>query len=152
MTGGTAKEQTASMEDYLEAVAMLSSEGKAVRVKHISQELGVKMPSVTAALRKLSEDGLVEHEKYGQVKLTAAGDKAAKDVFHRHEVLRRFLTDVLGVDVETARKDACRMEHSISPIALERLSMFQEYLEACSKDGAAWLENCQRYLRGDGIS
>jgi DtxR family Mn-dependent transcriptional regulator len=138
--------QTASMEDYLEAVAMLRSEGKAVRVKQISQALGVKMPSVTAALKKLSEDGLVEHERYGYVKLTHKGDKAAIEIFHRHEVLRHFLTDVLSIDPDIAREDACRMEHSISPATLERLAKFVEFAEACPEDSPPWLTNYRRYV------
>ena len=140
-------EQTASMEDYLEAVAMLRSRGKAVRVKEISQALGVKMPSVTAALRKLSEEGLVEHERYGRVKLTPAGDRTARNVFHRHEVLRRFLTDVLDMDPTTAREDACRMEHSVSPATLERFSKFLSFVEACPEDMPPWLGNYQHYVQ-----
>ena len=138
--------QTASMEDYLEAVVMLRARGGAVRVKHISQELGVKAPSVTAALRKLSEDGLVEHERYGQVKLTPAGDKAARNVLRRHEVLRRFLTDILGLAPEVARDDACRMEHSVSPVTLERFSRLVEFAEACPRERPPWVDNYRRYL------
>ncbi len=140
-------EQTASMEDYLEAVAMLRSRGKAVRVKEISDALGVKMPSVTAALRKLSEEGLVEHERYGRVKLTVAGNRAARNVFHRHEVLRRFLTDVLDINPATARKDACRMEHSVSPATLERFSKFLAFVDACPEDMPPWLGNYQYYVQ-----
>ena len=140
------REQTASMEDYLEAVAILRERGKAVRVKQISQALGVKMPSVTAALRKLSDEGLVEHEKYGYVELTAEGDKAAQDVFHRHEVLRHFLTDVLSIESELAQKDACRMEHSISSLSLERLAKFIEFVEACPQGEPLWLKNYGYYL------
>ena len=128
------KQQTASMEDYLEAVAVLRSRGKAVRVKEIGQALGVKMPSVTAALRRLSEEGLVDHERYGRVKLTPTGDRTARNVFHRHEVLRRFLTDVLDMDPTTAREDACRMEHSVSPATLERFSKFLAFVEAWPVD------------------
>jgi DtxR family Mn-dependent transcriptional regulator len=140
------KEQTASMEDYLEAVAVLREVGKAVRVKQISQALGVKMPSVTAALRKLADEGLVEHERYGHVELTAKGDKAAQDVFHRHEVLRHFLMDVLSIDSELAQKDACRMEHSISPVSLQRLAKFLEFVEACPQSEPSWLKNYSYYL------
>ena len=140
-------EQTSSMEDYLEAVAMLRSRGKAVRVKEISQALGVKMPSVTAALRKLSEEGLVEHERYGRVKLTSTGDRTARNVFHRHEVLRRFLADVLDIDPTTAREDACRMEHSVSPATLERFSKFLAFVEACPEDVPPWLGNYQHYVQ-----
>ena len=53
------REQTASMEDYLEAVAMLRGKGKVVKVSQISRKLKVKMPSVTSALKKLSEQRVV---------------------------------------------------------------------------------------------
>ena len=69
--------KTASMEDYLEAIAVLRGKGKVVRVKQISRALGVKMPSVTSAMRKLSEEGLVKHERYGYMELTAEGNRAA---------------------------------------------------------------------------
>lgn len=140
------REQSASMEDYLEAVAMLHSEGKVVRVKQIGQALGVKMPSVTAALRKLSEEGLVKHERYGYVELTTKGGKAAKEIFHRHEVLRRFLTEVLNIDSQIAQEDACRMEHAISSVTLGRLAKFMEFVEACPKGEPTWLTNYSYYL------
>ena len=140
------REQSASMEDYLEAVAILRNEGRVVRVKQIGQALGVKMPSVTAALRRLSDDGLVKHERYGYVELTAKGGKAAKEIFHRHEVLRRFLTEVLSIDPQVAQEDACRMEHAISPITLGRLAKFVEFIEACPKGEPTWLANYGYYL------
>lgn len=139
--------QSASMEDYLEAVVVLRDEGKAVRVKQIGEVLGVKMPSVTAALRKLSEEGLVEHEPYGYVELTAEGDKAAKDIFHRHEVLRHFLSEVLSIDPQTSQEDACKMEHAISSATLERLAKFVEFIEACPKGEPPWLANYIYYLK-----
>jgi len=115
-------------------------------VKQISTALGVKMPSVTAALRKLSDEGLVDHEPYGYVGLTAKGDRAAREVFHRHEVLRRFLTGVLGIDREIAEEDACRMEHFISTVSLERLAKFMEFVEACPQGEPSWLRNYGHYL------
>ena len=83
MVAEVIKETTASMEDYLEAIAMLNEEGKVARVTQISQTLGVKKPSVTSALKKLSDDGLVKHERYGYVALTPEGARIAMDVFRR---------------------------------------------------------------------
>ena len=143
--------QTASMEDYLEAVAVLRRGEERVRVKQISTALGVKMPSVTSALKKLAEQGLVVHEPYGYVGLTPKGDKAARDVFRRHEVLRRFLMDVLNIDPEIAQEDACRMEHFISSVSLERLAKFMEFVEACPQDEPSWLKNYGYYLEHGGL-
>jgi len=138
--------RTASMEDYLEAVAVLGRQGKRVRVKQISAALGVTMPSVSAALRRLAEDGLVVHEPYGRVILTPEGRKAASDVFRRHEVLRHFLTTVLNIDREIAEEDACRMEHFISPASLERLAKFMEFVERCPEGEPCWLKNYGQFL------
>ncbi|MBN1566570.1 MAG: metal-dependent transcriptional regulator [Acidobacteria bacterium] len=140
-------EQSASMEDYLEAVEILHSKGIAPRVKEISALLGVKMPSVTAAMKRLSEEKMVVYERYGWIKLTSAGKKAAKDIFRRHEVLRQFLVEVLDMDPKTAAEDACRMEHAISSNALERFARFLSYVEYCSNEKMPWLSNYRRYLK-----
>jgi DtxR family transcriptional regulator, Mn-dependent transcriptional regulator len=123
--------RTPCMEDYLEAIAMLRGEGKVVRVNQISRRLKVSMPSVTSALKKLSEQGLVDHERYGYVELTAGGHRAAKDIIRRHKALSLFLSEALGIDPKTADEDACKIEHVISPLSLERVIKFIEFIEAC---------------------
>jgi len=119
------------MEDYLEAIAMLRGKGRVVRVSQLSRRLKVKMPSVTSALRKLSEQGLVEHERYGYIKLTSEGDKVAGEVLRRHKALSRFFAQALDIDQETAEEDACKIEHVISPLSLKRMTKFIEFIEAC---------------------
>ncbi len=140
------REQTASMEDYLEAVAMLRGKGNVVRVSQISRKLKVKMPSVTSALKKLSEQELVEHEKYGHIKLTPEGDKVAGEVLRRHKALTRFFVQALGIDRETAEGDACKIEHVISPLSLERVIKFVEFIEACPLGEANFPKRYQYYL------
>jgi DtxR family Mn-dependent transcriptional regulator len=142
----TQREQTASMEDYLEAVAMLQGKDKVVRVSQISRKLKVKMPSVTSALKKLSEQKLVEHERYGHIKLTPEGDKVARDVVRRHEALTRFFIQALSIDRQTAEEDACKIEHVISPISLERVIKFIEFVEACPLGEANFPKRYQYYL------
>lgn len=140
------REQTASMEDYLEAVAMLRGKGKIVKVSQISRKLKVKMPSVTYALKKLSEQGLVEHEKYGHIKLTLEGNKVAGDVLRRHKALTRFLNEALGIDQETAEKDACKIEHVISPLSMERLVKFVEFIGVCPLGRSNFPSRYEYYL------
>ena len=139
-------EQTASREDYLEAIAELSEEETSVRVTQISKRLGVKKPSVTAALHKLSEDGLVKHKRYGHVELTREGRMIAEEVMRRHEVLFRFLSEVLDIDGEIAQEDACRMEHSLSPTSLERLAKFVEFVMTCPKGEPVWHRGFKYYF------
>jgi len=122
------KKQSGRMEDYLERIVMLGGENGIARVTQLSKSLEVKKPSVTAALNRLSKDGLVKHEKYGYVELTKEGKKIALDVLHRHKVIEQFLVQILGVNKETAWKDACAMEHSISGISVEKLTIFIEHV------------------------
>lgn len=144
------REHTASMEDYLEVIAMLRGEGKVVRVNQISQRLKVRMPSVTSALKKLSEQGLVRHERYGYVDLTAEGDKVAEEVVRRHKALSRFFAKALGIDRRIAEEDACKIEHVISPLSLERLAKFLEFMEACPWGEANFPEKYRYFLeRGE---
>ena len=140
------REQTASMEDYLEAIANLGGERKVVRVKQLSEMVGVRMPSVTSALKKLSEQELVEHERYGRIKLTPEGDKIARDVIRRHEALTRFFSQALGIDQDLAEEDACKIEHVISPLGMERLAKFMEFMEACPMGGANLPATYEYYL------
>jgi DtxR family Mn-dependent transcriptional regulator len=142
-----AREQTARMEDYLEAIANLGERSKVVRVKQISEMLGVKMPSVTSALKKLSERELVEHARYGHIKLTPEGDKVACDVINRHRALTRFFAQALGIDKETAEEDACKIEHVISSLSMERLAKFVEFIEACPLGGANFPSRYEYYLK-----
>ncbi len=140
------RKHTPSMEDYLEAIAMLGGEGKVVRVNQISQRLKVRMPSVTSALKKLSEQGLVGHERYGYVELTAEGDKVADEVLRRHRALSRFFAEALGIDQRTAEEDACRIEHVISSVSLERLAKFLEFMEACPRGKTNFPESYRYFL------
>lgn len=138
--------QSASMEDYLEAIVVLGEAKKTVRVSQISKALGVKKPSVTSAVKRLSEQGLVEHKRYGQVGLTLEGERIAGDVFRRHETLRHFLAEILNVDPKVADEDACKMEHSVSPATLERLAKFVDFVLNCPRGEPEWLKGFNYYF------
>jgi len=138
--------QSSSMEDYLEAIGRLSETGNIVRVTQLSEELGVSKPSVSAALNKLAKAGLVQHERYASIELTVEGRRVADDVIRRHEIMRRFLTEILGIDRERAEEDACRMEHVLSPASLERFSKFVEFLTSCPQSEPAWHKGFSYYL------
>jgi len=140
------KKYSASLEDYLEAIANLHKGEKSVKVKQLSRMLNVKMPSVTAALQKLSEEGLVVHKKYGDIKLTPDGDGAAQDVIRRHRALSRFFGEALDINKEIAEEDACKIEHVISPITLERMIKFIEFMEACPLGEANFPKRYRYYV------
>ena len=115
---------TPRMEDYLEAIFILGEEKKAVRVKDIAKNMDVKLPTVTSMLNTLIQRGLINHEKYEYVELTDKGMDLAKEVKRKHELLSSFLSNILGIDRKRAEEDACKMEHTVSPVTMERLAQF----------------------------
>jgi DtxR family Mn-dependent transcriptional regulator len=138
---------TGSMEDYLEAIHVLAEQKSKVRVKHIADFLGVSRPSVVSAVSHLHEKGLVEHARYGDVRLTERGGEVAREIYGRHVILRRFLQAFLGLPRLLAERDACRMEHLLDPRTVERIEAFLDYLET-SEDSQEWLAGFQRYVDG----
>jgi DtxR family Mn-dependent transcriptional regulator len=115
-----------NMEDYLETIHLIGERQVGVRVRDVAKRMDITMPSVTGALKNLERQGLVSHPRYDRIDLTSEGKRIARDVFHRHEVIREFLVQVLGIDSETAERDACGMEHTISGTTLNRLVRFME--------------------------
>lgn len=129
---------TASQEDYLEAIYQISVEKMAARAKDISVFLGVKASSVTGALKTLSSLGLVNYAPYDLITLTKEGKVVAEDIVHRHEALKRFLVNVLGVESEEADDAACKMEHSVPKNIVNRFIKYAEYVERCPKGSITW--------------
>ena len=139
------KNITMVMEDYLEAIYELGLEKKVVRVRDIATKLSVKMPTVTSMLKSLSDRGLVNYEKYEYVELTKQGKDVGVEMHRRHDVLRRFLNEILKIDNKTADDEACKMEHALSASTLDRLIKFMSFIYDCPRTGESWLEHFDDY-------
>ena len=103
-----------SAENYLEAILMVREEKGAVRSIDVVNHLGFSKPSVSVAMKHLEADDLIRRDGDGYICLTESGEEIARMIYERHNLL----TDIfvrLGVDPETAREDACKIEHDISP-------------------------------------
>ena len=107
---------------YLKALLRLSRDRHGGRVRDLARELGITPGTVSAGLNRLDDLGLVARERYGAVSLTPAGEAIARCVVRRFETLRALLVDVLGVDEDTAERDACRMEHAVGPGTVNRMA------------------------------
>ncbi len=119
-------ELTSSLEDYLETILIICLEKKEARITDIASFLKVSKPSVNRAVTTLREAGYVEHREYGGITLTPSGETRAAGILHCHNLIKRFLTDTLGVDEITAQDDACKMEHVISKITINKLYRYLE--------------------------
>ncbi len=115
---------TTSTEDCLEIIAKLAEKEGHAHVSDIARQLGVKKPSVTATLKSLAEKGLVQYESYHPVELTRKGSQIATQVIKKHQTLKCFLTQCLKLSAEHADTLACKLEHELDDVALERLSQF----------------------------
>jgi DtxR family transcriptional regulator, Mn-dependent transcriptional regulator len=136
---------TSVMEDYLETIFDLDQEKKVVRVKDIAKRMDVKMPSVSSMLRTLNDRGLVNYEKYEYVELTQDGSDVGKEMRRRHEVLLKFLTEILEVKFDIADAEACKMEHTLSVNTLDSLTDFMEFIQICPRAGESWLKHFKEY-------
>ena len=109
-----------SAEDYLEMILMLSEQKGYVRSIDIAAGLSVSKPSVSFAMKNLREDGYIVMAQDNLITLTDKGMEIARNMYNRHKALTKFLMQ-LGVDEATAREDACKIEHDISPATFEAI-------------------------------
>ena len=109
-----------SAEDYLEMILVIQRKKGAVRSIDIAREMNFSKPSVSIAMKKLKEDGLITVNEYHEIDLTPRGKEIAETIYERHVVLSEILTK-LGVEETTAVKEACRIEHVISQDSFEKL-------------------------------
>ncbi len=115
--------QTARMEDYLEVIyELIQYKGYATTID-ISEYLNVSSPSVTYMMQRLNDSGHLNYEKYRGIQLTDKGILVAKNIRERHGLLAEFL-QIIGVDEDTANKDAEGMEHHLQPKTLRKLEHF----------------------------
>ncbi len=109
-----------SLEDYLETIFVLSRRLSAVRSIDVANEMAFSKPSVSVAMKNLRSRGYITVREDGYITLTAIGKEIAESVYERHTLLRDWLIH-LGVNPETAARDACRMEHDITPESYEAM-------------------------------
>ena len=102
-----------SSEDYLEAMLMLKQERGYIRSIDVAEKLGVTKPSVSYATKRLRESGYISLDPAGMIVLLGPGLEIAERMYERHMLLTDLLIG-LGVSPETARRDACEIEHDLS--------------------------------------
>ncbi|MBN1531846.1 MAG: metal-dependent transcriptional regulator [Spirochaetes bacterium] len=136
-----------NMEDYMEAIVVLSEKHRVVRVKDIAQSLNIKMPSVTAALNKLKDQKLIDYEKYGFVELTEKGKEIAERIYFRHRSLMEFFSDVLMLEAEMAEMQACKVEHLLSPEAFLKLYNLLKFVKTEREAGREWTRRIDELMR-----
>lgn len=113
-----------SAENYLETILMLSQRNGVVRSIDIANKMEFSKPSVSYAMKQLRENGYIFVDGEGHITLSDSGLEIAERIFERHRLLSCALIK-LGVDEETARADACKIEHDLSD---ESFELLKEYI------------------------
>ena len=115
-------ELSTSAQNYLKAVWSLGEwSEEPVSVSAIAERVGVRLSSVSDAMRKLGEQGLVEHTRYGTIALSAQGRVHALAMVRRHRLIETFLVRDLGYGWEEVHDEAEQLEHAVSDLLVERL-------------------------------
>jgi DtxR family Mn-dependent transcriptional regulator len=112
---------TRSVEDYLKAIYRLTDQGEAASTRAIAGALGLSAPSVSAMVRRLADQGLLDHAPYRGVQLTDEGRRAALQVVRRHRLIESYLVERLGYTWDTVHAEAERLEHAASDELVQRM-------------------------------
>ena len=116
---------TESVADYLEAIMLLEQQKTNVRAIDIANYFGYSRPTVSQTLKAFRTKGYVEVGENSFVVLTDTGRQIAQATYERHVLLTNVLLSI-GVSEETAKADACRLEHDISDETFRCLKKFYE--------------------------
>ena len=100
-------------EMYLETILVLKNRLGLVRSIDVANEMGYSKPTISIAMKKFRQEGLVTVDESGFINLTEAGRDIAERIYERHQVLTHILVS-LGVSQDHAEEDACKIEHDIS--------------------------------------
>ena len=111
-----------AVEDYLKAIFHLSGEGGAAGTTAVAERLGVTAGSVTGMLKRLAEQGFIEHVPYYGARLTRTGTERAVATIRRHRIIEAFLVEVLGYAWDEVHEEAEALEHTASSRLVERMS------------------------------
>lgn len=114
---------TSTVEDYLKQIYLeeLSGAGRRVLTGRVAQAVGVTPGTATSMVKALADSGLLDHEPYTGVRLTAAGRQLAAHVVRRHRLVELFLVEVMGLNWSDVHAEAEVLEHAVSDRLIDRI-------------------------------
>jgi DtxR family transcriptional regulator, Mn-dependent transcriptional regulator len=114
-----------AVEDYLKVIFNLAEwdAEDAVSNADVAALLGVSTSSASEMVRKLTADGLLEHERYGGIALSSAGRRQAMTMVRRHRLVETFLVEMLGYSWDEVHDEAEVLEHAVSDLLVQRMDV-----------------------------
>lgn len=139
-------------EDYLEAIFLLVSHHNVARVRDIAELMRVTMSTVTNTLKKLSEKGLINYDKYQVITLTEKGASIAEVILRKHQILSDFLHNILNIDKNKADENACQIEHHLDEEVIEKLLHFITFIQTSPNKETNWISKFNKFCQEVNIS
>lgn len=136
MPRGRKKTLTPALEDYLTVIYEIQQKQPAARISTIARRVGVSLPSVTNAVRRLADLGYVEYEKYGLIILTARGKRKAQSLYALQRRIKNFFHYVLGMSADVSEKLARILSHYLTARTRERVKDFYRLIIDFNEDKA----------------
>lgn len=122
---------TPAVEAYLEKIYMLEAEGQPVIGARLAEVLHVSRPTVTTTLKRMVREDLVKIRAGKEIQMTPKGQAIAERLQHRHRLVERWLTDVLGIDWAQSDAEAHQLEHAMSDQVAVLLNKHLGYPATC---------------------
>jgi DtxR family transcriptional regulator, Mn-dependent transcriptional regulator len=114
---------SSSIEDYVKVIYGFTEwQDKPITSSQLAQRLGVANSSVSEMVRKLKDQGLVDHKPYSAVTLTPAGIRLALAMVRRHRLIETYLVQELGYSWDEVHDEAELLEHAVSDTFIERMA------------------------------
>lgn len=134
---------TKSLEDYIEYIYTSLSNGEELKAIDIAKKFNISRASVSEALIRLCELGLVIYEGRKGIIVTEKGEIEAKRVIKKHQILLNFLHITLNIEFEKASDNACKIEHVIDDDVVSILEKFNQFRDKnnLKKDFVEFIQN-----------
>lgn len=118
-------ELTTSAQNYLKVVWAGSEwSDEPVTTSYIAEKTGLRLSTVSEAIRKLTDQNLLKHSRYGSVELTDTGRDYALSMIRRHRLIETFLVRTLGYSWDEVHDEAEHLEHAVSNLLVDRIDSF----------------------------
>lgn len=114
---------SSSIEDYVKVIYGFTEwQDKPITSSQLAQRLGVANSSVSEMVRKLKDQGLVDHKPYSAITLTESGARLALSMVRRHRLIETYLVQELGYSWDEVHDEAELLEHAVSETFIERMA------------------------------
>ena len=112
---------SATIEDYLQTIYSLETEGERVITARLARWMRVMPPTAWGAVQRMQRDGMLAIDDKKTITFTPKGRKLAEGVARRHRLAERFLSDFLGLGWAQAHGEAHQFEHGMTPVIEQRI-------------------------------